>query len=217
MRRDMEEGVDGWFSLLKGVGWDKIIITNCKNSSYVGKSIAEIAGPQGKDGFDACFDILLENKGQVRIIFFNIGDEDLERIMRHPAGMVGSDSSSGATDGPLARGKPHPRGYGTFVRVLGHYVREKGVISLPEAIRKMTMMPAQKLRLFDRGLLRPGMKADIVVFDEVKVVDRSTYLDPLQYPVGIDTVIVNGRVTVERGVNTGEKAGVVIRREEKAR
>ncbi len=212
MRRDMEQGVDGWFSLLKGVGWDKIIITGCRDKSLVGKSVAQIAQERGKDGFDTCFDLAAENMGQIGIVFFNIGDEDLERIMRHPAGMVGSDSSSSAVDGPLASGRPHPRSYGTFVRVLGHYAREKGVISLEEAVRKMTMMPAQKLRLHDRGLLRPGMKADLVVFDPATVGDQATYLDPFQYARGIATVVVNGRVAVEDGKNTGEKAGQVIKR-----
>lgn len=211
MRKDMEDGVDGWFSLLKGVGWDKILITNCREPEWIGKSIAEIGAAQGKDGFHACFDLLLDNGGLVNIVFFNIGDEDLERIMRHPAGMVGSDSSSSAVDGPLSVGKPHPRSYGTFARVLGHYARDKGVISLEEAIRKMTAMPSRKLRLWDRGLLRPGMKADIVVFDPETVADRATYVDPFQYAEGVSTVIVNGRVTVESGHNTGEKAGQVLR------
>ncbi|MGE5579165.1 MAG: N-acyl-D-amino-acid deacylase family protein [Bacillota bacterium] len=214
MRKDMENGVDGWFSLLKGVGWDKILITNCQNPEWIGKSVAEIAAAQGKDGFDACFDLLLDNGGLVNIVFFNIGDEDLERIMRHPAGMVGSDSSSSAVDGALARGKPHPRSYGTFVRVLGHYVRDKGVISLEEAIRKMTAMPSRKLRLWDRGLLRSGMKADIVVFDPETVCDRATYLNPFQYAEGVSTVVVNGRITVADGQNTGEKAGQVLRRQQ---
>lgn len=212
MKRDMEDGVDGWFSLLKGVGWDKIIVTNCRDASAIGKSVAQIAEGRGKDGFDTCFDLLVENMGQVSIVFFNIGDEDLERILRHPAGMIGSDSSSSAVDGTLARGKPHPRSFGTFARVLGHYARDKGVISLEEAIRKMTMMPSRKLRLYDRGLLRPGMKADMVVFDPATVGDRATYLDPFQYAAGVETVVVNGRVAVMDGENTGEKAGEVLRR-----
>jgi N-acyl-D-aspartate/D-glutamate deacylase len=125
MKRDMEDGVDGWYSLLKGVGWDKIIITNCRETFAIGKSVAEIAQERNKDGFETCFDLLEDNGGLVNIVFFNIGDEDLERILRHPAGMVGSDSSSSAVDGLLHRGKPHPRSFGTFVRVLGHYVRER--------------------------------------------------------------------------------------------
>ena len=212
MQRDMEDGVDGWFSLLKGVGWDKILITNCREPSHLGKPVSQIASERGSDGFSTCFDLLAENLGQVSIVFFNIGDEDLERILRHPAGMVGSDSSSSAVDGPLAKGKPHPRSHGTFARVLGHYVREKGVITLEEAIRKMTMMPSQKMRMFDRGLLRTGMKADVVVFDPDTVADRATYLDPFQYPFGVKAVVVNGRIAVIDGKNTGEKAGQVLRR-----
>lgn len=213
MRKDMELGTPEWVSLLKGVGWDKILITGSRDSTLVGRSVADIAASRGKDGFDACFDMLLENAALVRIVFFNIGDEDLSRIMRHPAGMVGSDSSSSAVDGHLATGKPHPRGFGTFVRVLGHYARDEGTIGLQEAIRKMTSAPAQKLRLRDRGLLRPGMKADVVVFDPNRVADKATYMDPFQYPEGIEFVLVNGQITVERGAHTGARAGRVIRRD----
>jgi N-acyl-D-amino-acid deacylase len=212
MRRDIEKGVDGWFSLFKGVGWENILITGNAGEDETGKSVAEIARKRGKDGFDTCFDLLSEHKGQVRTVFFNIGDEDLERIMRHPAGMIGSDSSVGSVDGPLRAGKPHPRGFGTFVRVLGHYVREKRTITLEEAVRKMTSAPAAKLRLPDRGILRPGMKADIVVFDADTVADKATYVDPFQYPVGIELVTVNGSITVRAGAHTGEKAGRVLRR-----
>jgi N-acyl-D-aspartate/D-glutamate deacylase len=216
LRRDMEQGVDGWFSLLKGVGWDKILITGCRDATLIGKSVAQVAQERGKDGFETCFDILAASMGMVGIVFFNIGDEDLERILRHPAGMVGSDSSSSAVDGPLAAGKPHPRSYGTFARVLGHYARDKGVLPLQEAVRKMTSAPAQRLRLWERGLIRPGMKADLVVFDPETVGDKATYLDPFQYAEGIKLVVVNGRITVQDGRHTGEKAGRVLRRQAQA-
>ena len=184
MRQDILNGTGDWVSMYKGVGWENILITQCPDPSFEGKSIAQIAEEQGKDGFDACFDLLLEFEGKPRMVYFTIGDEDLERIMRHPAGMVGSDSSASHIEGPLAVGKPHPRAFGTFVRVLGRYVREKKVITLEEAVRRMTSAPAQKLRLMDRGLLRPGMKADIVVFDPDTVADTATYEKPYSYAVG---------------------------------
>jgi len=212
MREDILNGTGDWVSMHKGVGWENILVTQCPDPSFEGKSVAEIAAEQGKDGFDACFDLLLEFEGKPRMVYFTIGDEDLERIMRHPAGMVGSDSSTSHIEGPLAVGKPHPRTFGTFVRVLGRYVREKGTITLEEAVRRMTSAPAQKLRLMDRGLLRPGMKADIVVFDPDTVADTATYEKPYSYAVGVSTVVVNGQVVVDDGQHTGALAGEVLRR-----
>jgi N-acyl-D-amino-acid deacylase len=214
MRRDILAGTGEWVSMHKGVGWENILVTQCPDSSVEGKSIAEIAEERGKDGFECCFDLLLDFEGQPRMVYFTIGDEDLERIMRHGAGMIGSDSNASHIQGPLAVGKPHPRTFGTFVRVLGHYVREKKIISLEEAVRRMTSFPAQKMRLFDRGLLRPGMKADVVVFDRDSVGDTATYEEPYDYPTGVSTVLVNGQVVVDQGRHTGAPAGRVLRRAE---
>ena len=124
---------------------------------------------------------------------------------------VGSDGSALATSGPLRAGVPHPRNFGTFPRVLGKYVREEHVIPLELAVRKMSGLTAEQLRLADRGLIRNGFAADLVVFDPATVADRATFTDPFQYPVGIDTVIVNGRVVLDHGRHTGERPGVVIR------
>jgi N-acyl-D-amino-acid deacylase len=211
MREDILNGTGDWVSMHKGVGWENILITQCPAPSVEGKSVAQIAAEQGKDGFDACFDLLLKFQGSPRIVYFTIGDEDLERIMRHPAGMIGSDSGASHLEGPLAAGKPHPRGFGTFVRVLGRYVREKGVLTLEEAVRRMTSAPAQKLRLLDRGLLRPGMKADIAVFDPDTVIDTATYENPHSYATGVSTVVVNGQVVIDQGEHTGALAGEVLR------
>jgi len=207
------EGVAGWVSIHKGVGWDRIIITGCYyDHSLDGKSVAEVAELWGKDGFDTCFDLLMNAQRRIDIVYFTIGDEDMERIMQSPYMMVGSDSSAVSIDRALERGKPHPRAFGTFARVLGHYVREKGVISLEEAIRKMTFAPAQKLGLYDRGLLLPGLKADIVLFDPATIADMATYTEPAQYATGVKAVLVNGCVTVWEGEHTGAKAGQVLRR-----
>ncbi len=213
LRKDIDEGVDGWISIHKGVGWERIIITGCYyDHSVDGKSVAEIAKLWGKDGYDTCFDLLMNAERRIDIVYFTIGDEDMERIMQSPYMMVGSDSSAVSAERALERGKPHPRTFGTFVRVLGHYVREKQTITLEDAIRKMTFAPAQKLGLHDRGLLLPGLKADIVIFDPATVADTATYTEPAQYPVGVKAVLVNGRVAVWDGEHTGVQAGQVLRR-----
>ena len=194
IQHDILHGVDGWISIHKGVGWEKIIITGCYfDHSLDGKSVAEIARMWDVDGFTACFRLLEQADRRIDIIYFTIGDEDLQRIMQSPYMMVGSDSSAVSREEALQRGKPHPRTFGTFARVLGHYVREKQVISLAEAIRKMTSAPAQRLGLSDRGLLWPGFKADIVVFDPEQIADQGTYTDPAQYATGVKVVLVNGQ------------------------
>ena len=125
---------------------------------------------------------------------------------------IGSDGSAYATDGPLRRGNPHPRSFGTFPRVLGVYVRQLGLLRLEDAVRKMTSLNAAKLGILDRGLLRPGFFADLTLFDPETVIDRSTYEAPFQYSEGIEYVIVNGQVVLERGQHTGVRPGQVIRR-----
>jgi len=126
--------------------------------------------------------------------------------------MIGSDGSALAPYGPLGRGHPHPRNFGTFPRVLGHYARERGIITLPDAMRKMTSLPAQKLGLKDRGVIRPGAWADVVIFNPKTVIDVATYGNPKRYPRGIEYVIVNGVLTLSRGKHTGAMAGKVLKR-----
>ena len=131
--------------------------------------------------------------------------------MKQPWVSVGSDGSALATSGPLRTGVPHPRNFGTFPRVLGKYVREEHVIPLEQAVHKMSGLTASQLHIKDRGLIKDGMAADLVIFDPATVADRATFTDPFQYPVGIPTVIVNGRVVLDNGRHTGERPGVVIR------
>jgi N-acyl-D-aspartate/D-glutamate deacylase len=139
-------------------------------------------------------------------IFHAIDEADLERILKDPATMIASDGEV-----PIfGRASPHPRSYGTFVRVLGRYVREKGVIPLAEAVRKMTSLPAQRVGLLDRGLMRPGMKADIAVWDAATIADTATFERPHQYAVGVHTVIVNGQVVFEQGAMTPARPGRVL-------
>ena len=124
---------------------------------------------------------------------------------------IGSDGSALATSGPLRAGVPHPRNFGTFPRVLGSYVREEHVLTLEEAVHKMTGLTAAQLHISDRGAIKDGLAADLVLFDPATVADRATFTDPFQYSVGIDTVVVNGRVVLDAGRHTGERPGVIIR------
>ena len=145
-------------------------------------------------------------------MYFIIDEADLALAMKQPWVAVGSDGSALSTEGPLRAGVPHPRSFGTFPRVLGRYVREMKVISLEEAIRKMTSLPASILGLTDRGLIKEGMWADVVIFDPATVADRATFEDPFQYPVGITTVLVNGTVVLDEGTHTNARPGKVLRR-----
>ena len=145
------------------------------------------------------------------MIGFGMSEENTARILAHPLGMVCSDGGAYAPYGPLSSGSPHPRGYGTFPRFLGRYVRDQGILPLEQAVRKITRVPAERLGLVDRGLIRPGMVADLVGFDPDRIADRATFEDPHQYPVGIPVVVVGGTATLVDGEHTGELAGRAVR------
>ena len=178
--------------------------------SLAGKTLADAVRARGKEPtVENAADVALElvERGRVSGIFHAMAEPDVERILRHPATMIASDGEV-----PLfGKGSPHPRSYGTFVRVLGRYVREKKVLSLEEAVRKMTSMPAQRVGLNDRGLLRPGMKADLVIFDPATVADAATFTEPHQYAAGVSHVFVNGVLVVDEGKVTGARPGTVLR------
>ncbi len=195
--------------------WSQILITwtgSEKSRFAEGKRIPEIAEILGLPEVDAVFKLLLDDKLDVGYARFGMCEEDVRRVMAHPSVMIGSDSSCTALDGPLATGKPHPRTFGTFPRVLGKYVREENVLTLENAVFKMTGMPSARWGLFDRGLIRPGMKADITVFDPQHVIDTATFEDPTQYPRGIEHVMINGVLVVENSESTGQIAGKVLRK-----
>jgi N-acyl-D-amino-acid deacylase len=180
------------------------------DSTLNGKSIEEvnlIKGRKHKAKEEAETIIEMMEQGGAGMVFHGMGDEDVKRIMQYPFNMFASDASIRV----FGSGNPHPRGYGTNARVLGKYVREEKVIPLEEAIRRMTSLPAQKFQLQDRGLLREGFAADIVVFDPATVQDMSTYNKPHQYSTGFRYVIVNGQVTVNEGKHNGTRAGAVLR------
>jgi len=183
-----------------------------KHPDYVGKSVSEIAKIEDKDDMDTTFDLLIAENMRVGVVLFTQSEEDVRRVMKSPYGMVGSDGSAVSPEGVLGRGKPHPRFYGTFPRVIGHYVRD-GVLDLQEAVRKMTSASAQRLGLRDRGLIREGFKADITVFDEENVNDEATFVNPHRYAAGILYVFVNGTLVIEKGEHTGALPGRALRKD----
>jgi N-acyl-D-amino-acid deacylase len=196
---------------LRTTEWDKILISGCpRNRVYEGHTVAALAAEAGKPPHDWVFDALLEAELDVSMISFTMSEENRKLAMRHPAMMIGCDGYGLATEGPLSQGLPHPRNYGTFPRVLGRYVREQGVISLEEAIRKMSGLPAQKLRWTDRGLVKKGYRADLVVLNPDTVADLATYEVPHQYPVGIPHVIVNGKLAIHNSTHTRARPGSVL-------
>ncbi|SDF19041.1 N-acyl-D-amino-acid deacylase family protein [Sporolituus thermophilus] len=204
---DIENGLPGWDNFVDFAGLDQIFVTSVKtknNEDLIGKNLIEIGQIRGKNPYDATFDLLYEEQNAVGMVDFYGTDEHIIRFMTRPEQNV-------CTDGLLG-GKPHPRVYGSFPRVLGKYVREEKALSLEAAVRKMTAKPAEVFRIKDRGLLKPGYYADIVVFNPDTVIDRGTFIEPAQYPDGIEYVLINGRVAVEKGKQNQVLAGKVLRR-----
>ena len=215
MRTEILNGLPNWYNhyLATGDGWGGMLLVSLRherNASFQGKRMSELIAARGGDPVEVLFDVLLEENGSVPTVFFHHSEPDMQRIMQQPWTSIGSDGSAVSVDGPTGRGHPHPRYYGTFPRVLGRYVRELKVLSLPEAVKKMSSMNADKLGIKDRGRLKEGMWADIAIFDANRVIDRATFEEPHQYPVGIQYVIVNGVVTIENDRHTGALAGRVI-------
>jgi N-acyl-D-aspartate/D-glutamate deacylase/murein DD-endopeptidase MepM/ murein hydrolase activator NlpD len=215
LKREITTGSPGWWNIIEAAGgWNGIILANARNAEnarFEGKSLAAIAKELGKDPADAAFDLVAQGSGRVMAIYHMMSEPDIERALRFPWTSIGSDA--GSTSGPTendATGLPHPRGFGNFPRVIARYVRERNVLTLPEAIRKMTSWPATRMRLADRGLLREGLWADIVVFDFATIQDRATYEQPRLAPEGIEWVLVNGQVVIEQGKHTNARPGRVL-------
>jgi N-acyl-D-amino-acid deacylase len=226
IRKEMENTNPAWESRYQSAGtWQNVQLAaigrtrgsaeagTSPNRKYEGLRVADAAKQAGKDPFDFVFDLLIEERASIGCVYFIIDEADLALAMKQPWVAVGSDGSALATDGPLRAGVPHPRNFGTFPRVLGRYVRELKVLSLEEAIRKMTSLPASILKLADRGSIKQGQWADLVIFDPATVADRATFEDPFQYPVGIDTVLVNGTVVLDEGKHTNARPGKVLKRQ----
>lgn len=195
-------------------GWDRVVINSCfsaKNKGWEGKSIQDCSEATSKEPFEFIKDILIEERNRVDIVGFAMNEDNLKKVFSHPLVMIGSDGSAVSPQGKLSEGKPHPRYYGTFPRVLGKYCREEKIFDLATAIKKMTSMPADKLGLKNRGYLKKGYCADITIFNPETVIDNATFVNPHQFPSGIEYVIVNGKMTVKNGKHTGEVAGEILR------
>ncbi|WFR57951.1 D-aminoacylase [Anaerocolumna sp. AGMB13025] len=207
MKEDIQNGIPGWDNFIRFAGVEGIFITSVatdKNKGLIGKNLKEIGELQGKDPLDAAFDLLAEEENGVGMVDFYGSEEAVIKILKRA-------EMNACTDGLLS-GKPHPRVYGSFPRILGKYVREENALSLEEAIYKLTHKAAKAMNIKNRGLIKPGYYADITMFNPDTVLDQGTYTEPMQYPTGIAYVIINGEVVVSKGKPTGVRAGQVIRR-----
>lgn len=186
-------------------------VVNRDLESLQGKRLSEIAAMQNKDPLDALFDLVIADHGQTGAIYFMMSEDDVRAALRSPFVSICTDSGARATDGPLSSSKSHPRGWGSYPRILSRYVRDEHLLTLEQAVHKMTGLSAAKVGLHDRGLLREGMFADVTIFDPQTVQDRATFDAPNQYPVGINYVIVNGQIEVDNGKHTAALAGRALR------
>jgi dihydroorotase/N-acyl-D-amino-acid deacylase len=213
IRAEMRLGRSGWENVASDPGWGGIRISSAaSHPDWAGRSIAELADEAGKDPADLAFDALIDDRLDVQVVLECMSGADVEAIMAVPWIAICTDAEGRRPGHPiLDAGKPHPRTYGSTARVLGEYVRERGTLSLEAAIAKLTSVPAGRLGLGDRGIVREGAAADLVVFDPATVADVATYLDPASHPVGIAHVIVNGQVAIRDGVETGARPGRLLR------
>jgi N-acyl-D-aspartate/D-glutamate deacylase len=213
LRYDLLEGMAKAGVSMRFYRWDLTRVSESPTRpDYAGLTLAEIGAREGRAPVDALLDLLLADGGRTGGIYFHIDEGDVRAIMRDPSIGVGSDGLYTGRPGRPARGRPHPRHFGTFPRVLGRYVRDEGVLTLPEAVRKMTSLSADVLGLADRGRIQPGAAADLVVLDPATVADRATFDEPSRSPLGIGAVVVNGVPVMLDGEPTGATPGRVLRR-----
>lgn len=214
--KELKDGIPGWqcFYRMAG-GWDGVVLASVmteKNKYVEGKKLSEVAKMNEEDPFDTFFRLLIEEKSKIQVVVFTQGQEDTDKVVCHPKTCFGSDSMDLSTEGLLSIGKPHPRAFGTFGRIFAHYVREKGLLTFEEAVKKMTYLSAKRLGIVnERGLLKENYFADITIFDPEVIADKATYDDPKQYTVGVDYVIVNGKIALADGKQTDICAGRVIK------
>ena len=215
VKNQMLAGIDGWWNPYQAAeGWTRIIITSVvseKNQQFEGLTVSDAAARVGKDPFDFVFDLLVEERGGALMAAFLMSESDLKLLAAYPHAAIGSDSVGVVSAGKRA----HPRAYGSFVRFLGQYVRELGIIEIHEAIRRMTSLPANIIGLPNRGRLTVGSAADLVAFNPETITDQTSYAEPTRPPVGVEAVLVNGRTVVTGGKLTGERPGQVLRHQSK--
>lgn len=197
--------------------WEKVVLSSIyteKNKSFEGKNIIEASAQSGKNPYDFMRDLLIEEENRVEMVEFIMDEDNLKKIIAHPLWISGSDGNAISPYGMLSHSKPHPRFYGTFPRILGKYVREDKILTLPEAIKKMTSVPARKFNFHQRGQIAEDFFADIVIFNPDTAIDRATWENPHQYPEGIEYVIVNGEIVINEGEHTGLLPGKLLKKAE---
>jgi N-acyl-D-aspartate/D-glutamate deacylase len=215
LKREIQSGSPGWWNIVESAGgWNGVVLANARNPAnarYHGMRIPDIAKAMGKSEADAAWDLVLEGSGRVMAIYHMMSEQDVETALRFPWTSIGSDAGAAlnAAQGDDL-GLPHPRAYGNHVRVISRYVKDRQVLQLEEAVRKMTSWPATRMRLANRGSIKEGQWADVTIFDLNALDDQATYEQPTLFPTGIEYVLVNGAVTIERGRHTGARAGMVL-------
>lgn len=216
IKRDMDDPdatdwENQWYGSGGGAGVMVSTVLDPSLRQWEGKTLVEIGQAMGKDPRDAAMDLVIADRAETSVIISIMREDDVRLALAHPMIAIGTDSGARAEDGPFSESKSHPRAWGSFPRVLGKYVRDERLITLEDAVRRFTSRPASRLGIADRGLLRPGMKADVTIFDPATVRDVSTFVDPTHYSVGIRHVLVNGRAVVSNGTITGERPGQPVR------
>ena len=214
LKGEIKTGSPGWWNIVEAAGsWDNIVLAsarNPENKRFEGKNLNQIAKEWNKEPADAAFDLVMQGTGRVTAIYFMMSEQDIVTALKFPWTSLGSDAGAALKLGEAPVGGMHPRANGNFPRLIARYVREQKVLTLEEAIRKMTSWPATRMRLASRGLIKEGCWADVVIFDYDKIADRATYEQPGLSPVGIDYVFVNGQVVIEQGKHTGARPGQVL-------
>jgi N-acyl-D-aspartate/D-glutamate deacylase len=214
---EINHGIPGtnWYDHYTATGgWEGMLLVSFSNPKYKqfeGKRMSDVIKAVGKPGIDVLFELLENNRGSVPTVYFHHSEDDMRYALKQPWVSIGSDGTAVTETGPLARGNPHPRYFGTFPRILGRYVRDEKVITMEEAVRKMTSANAAKVHQYDRGLLRPGMAADVTVFNAATIIDNATYEKPHAYATGVEYVIVNGKVVLDKGQHTGARPGTILK------
>ena len=215
LKREHQTGSPGWWNIVEAAGgWDGIVLVNARNpenAKFERKTLSAIAREMGKEPADAAMDLVLQGRGRVMAIYHMMSEQDIETALKFPWVSIGSDAGAALSPGQTDQtGLPHPRSFGNAARVIAKYVKQRGVLSLEEAVRKMTSWPATRMRLAARGSIKEGNWADVTIFDLDALQDRATYDEPMLNPTGIEYVLVNGMVTIENGKHTGARGGKVL-------